>query len=219
VGPDGRFATLGRLIKRLALGRIRAEEVRAELRAQYRRFMELVGSAPTVVNSHHHVQVFPPVGAALRDLLGQRRPLPYVRRIREPWSLLARLPGARAKRTFLSLLGRADARRQRKRGFPGNDWLAGITDPPCVADPEFLARWLTAVPGEVVELTCHPGYLDATLVGRDATPADGQLQRRVRELNLLQHERFDEACRRARLTRMAPRELWEHGVFGNAHAA
>jgi len=219
VRADGRFYPLGDFMKRLCLGRIRAAELRAELQAQYDRFIDLVGHTPTVVNSHHHVQVFPIVGKVLLDLLNRHWPIPYVRCIREPWSLLARVPGAHGKRAFLSLLGRANARRQMRMGFPGNDWLAGVTDPPCVADPDFLTRWLTQVPGEVVELTCHPGYLDETLVGRDCTPDDGQLQRRVHELNLLRHESFATVWQNAGFTLVSPAGLLDQQVFGDAHAA
>jgi predicted glycoside hydrolase/deacetylase ChbG (UPF0249 family) len=219
VGPDGRFHSLEFLMRRLGLWRVRAGEVEAEFQAQYDRFQELVGHAPTVVNSHHHVQVFHPVGRALRAVLSRDRPLPYLRRIREPLGTLARVPGARRKRALLSALGRWDAWKQVREGFLGNDWLAGITDPPWVADLNFLVRWLTRVPGKVVELTCHPGRLDTTLVGRDCTAADGQLQRRVREFHLLQQANFKEACRRARFTLRAPSELTALRPRGKSHAA
>jgi predicted glycoside hydrolase/deacetylase ChbG (UPF0249 family) len=219
VRADGRFFNLRGFVKRLLLGRVRAADLRLELQAQYDRFKELVGLAPTLVNSHHHVQVFPLVSKVLLNLLNQHWPIPYVRRIRESGAMLARVPGARLKRAFLTLLGRADARRQQEMGFPGNDWLAGITDPPWVADPKFLSRWLTRIPGEVVELTCHPGYLDRTLVGRDCVLGDGQLLRRVHECGLLQQESFRVACRRAGFTLVSPRELLEQRVFGDAHAA
>jgi chitin disaccharide deacetylase len=142
-----------------------------------------------------------------------------LRRVREAWPTLLRVPGARRKRMFLNLLGRREARQQSGVGFPGNDWLAGITDPPWVADPEFLARWLSRVPGEVVELTCHPGYLDTTLVGRDCTLHDGQLQRRVREQGLLWHASFQEACRRARFTLVSPSEASRLRNDPHKHAA
>jgi predicted glycoside hydrolase/deacetylase ChbG (UPF0249 family) len=219
VGSDGRFLNLGGFIKRLMLGRIRAAEVRLEFQAQYQRFKELIGSPPTVVNSHHHVQVFSLVGKALLHVLHQHGPAPYVRRVREPWAMLPRVPGARIKRTFLTYLGRGDARRQEVMGFPGNDWLAGITDPPWVADPKFLSRWLARIPGDVVELTCHPGHLDRTLVGRDCALGDGQLLRRVHEFRLLQQESFQVACRRAGFMLISPREFLNRRVFGDAHAA
>jgi len=152
VGPDGRFHSLGQFIRRSLLKRLRTSEIQAELHAQFCRFLDLVGRPPTLVNSHHHVQVFSPVGEILCEILSQRRPLPFVRRIREPWRALIHVPGARRKRLVLSLLGWRDRRRQRKLGFLGNDWLAGITDPPWVADPRFLSRWLSKILGNVVEL-------------------------------------------------------------------
>jgi len=219
VGLDGRFHPLGRFVRRLVLGRIRRAEVQSELRAQYGRFHDLVGRPPTVVNAHHHVQVFPRVGAVLRELLARRRPFPYLRRVREPWRMLRHVPGARGKRGFLNVLGRRDARAQRRAELPGNDWLAGITDPPCVADPDFLSRWLTRVPGEVVELTCHPGYVDTSLVGRDCTDSDGQLLRRVHEYWLLRQARFRAACQSAGLTLVSPSDLLKLRNGRKAHAA
>ncbi len=206
VGPNGCLWPLGSFISRACLGRIRAADVAQELWAQFERFRDLVGHEPTVVNSHQHTQLFPPVGPVLLDLLA-RGGRPYVRRVYEPWSMLARIPGARVKRTFLSLLGRRQVRRQQEYGFPGNDCLAGITDPPYPFDPEFLTRWLARVPGRVVELTCHPGYFDLTLVGRDCAETDGLLSRRVDELHRLLEPTFLEACRRAGFTLVAPWQL------------
>lgn len=219
VGSDGRFLPLGTLARKLVLGRIDRTELAAEFRAQYGRFHDLIGRPPTIINSHHHVQVFPRVGAVLLEVLGRRTPLPYVRRVREPWGMLARLPGARRKRAFLTWMGRRDARRQIRAGFPGNDWLAGVTDPPHVANPDFFAGWLARVPGEVVELTCHPGYPDHTLIGRDCTEHDGQLERRVREHGLLRQARFSEACRRAGFTLVSPSELLKMQGSKHRHAA
>jgi predicted glycoside hydrolase/deacetylase ChbG (UPF0249 family) len=219
VGGDGCLHPLGTFLRRVFLGQIHAAEVAAELRAQYDRFLDLVGQPPTVVNSHQHVQLFDPVGPVLLDLLQRRRPLPYVRRVREPWRMLLRVPGARVKRAFLSAFGRRDARRQERAGFPGNDWLAGITDPPCVTDTDFFVRWLTRVPGRVVELACHPGHWDATLVGRDCSANDGRIDRRVGEFRLMQDARFPEACRRAGFTCVTPAALLHLYSGRDAHAA
>src|SRR5262245_49677237 len=43
VTADGKFYPLGRLMKRLFLGRVVHDEIRTELRAQYDRFCKLVG--------------------------------------------------------------------------------------------------------------------------------------------------------------------------------
>jgi hypothetical protein len=126
------------------------------------------------------------------------------------------VPGARCKRALLSLLGRRSARRQRALGFPGNEWLVGITDPAAPAEPTFFARWLSHVPSATVELACHPGYWDGTLLGRDGTLADGLLRRRVQELKLLEGPQFLQACERAGFVLAAPAELVKPG---RAHAA
>ncbi len=200
VGEDGKFHALGGFLKRLVRGRIVAAEVEAEFRAQLRRYLDLVGRSPTTVNAHHHIHIFEPVGTALRTVLADLEPRPFVRRVVEPWCTLFRARGARVKRLALSRFGRRAARKQADAGLPGADWLVGVTDPPYVHDPRFFARWLAAAPGRTVELTCHPGYLDATLDGRDGSLADGQLHRRQREYELLRDPAFPEAVKAAGFT-------------------
>jgi chitin disaccharide deacetylase len=196
VDRDGRFLPLSRFLLRLALRLVQPGELRAELRAQFVRFRDLVGAGPALVNAHHHVHVLPPVGAALRDVLSPFRPRPFLRRVLEPWLLLQDVPGARARRALLTLLGHWEAIRQRRAGFPGADCLLGITDLPQLRDPLFWQRWLDAAPGRWVELVCHPGRRDEALLGRDATHTDGHLERRARELELLQHPWFLKAADR-----------------------
>ncbi len=206
VDANGHFLKLGQVIKRAMTGRLHHSELVAEFTAQLRRFRELTGTWPTVVNSHHHVQVFPAIGAALREALSQCCSLPYLRRVREPWVTLAQVHGARAKRAFLSYWGRREARRQAASGFPGNDWLVGVTDPPHVHDPRFFSRWIATAPGQLVELTCHPGLFDPTLLGRDAEVGDGNLERRVQELELLSRGDFFDVAAQSAFRLVRPSE-------------
>jgi predicted glycoside hydrolase/deacetylase ChbG (UPF0249 family) len=205
VGPDGRFHPLGRFLRRAQLGRIAAVEVAAELHAQYDRFLTLVGGPPTVVNAHHHVALFGPVGRVLLNLLAGQSPQPFFRRVGEPLDLIARVPGARVKRLVLARRGRRLARHSARLGFQGCDVLAGVSDLPGPADESFLVRWLDAVAGERVELMCHPGYRDETLLGRDCA-ADG-VARRAFELALLRLASFPLAVRRNGFRLAAPSEL------------
>ncbi len=207
VDAEGRFFSLGGLLSRLALGRIRTEDLLAEFGAQWRRFIALVGRPPCMVNGHKHIHIFPQIGWALRELLRQQPMVPYLRQLHEPWPLLARLPGARIKRVFLSVLGQWTARRQQAAGLPGNDYLVGVTDPPWVKDPEFFAHRLKMTPGNVVELMVHPGHLDENLLGRDCTRSDGQMQRRVDEWAVLRDPAFLDQCRSARF-RLVTAEEW-----------
>lgn len=210
VGPDGRFLPLSGFLKRLVRGRIDAVDVEREFRAQLTLFVDLVGRPPATVNAHHHVHIFGPVGAALRTVLADISPRPFVRRVVEPWRTLLRVPGARVKRLALSRFGRRAAVKQAADGFPGADHLLGVTDPPHVRAADFFRRWLRAAPGRVVELTCHPGHLDGTLDGRDGSFADGQLHRRPRELDLLRDPAFPAAVAEAGFQLVTAAELSDH---------
>lgn len=207
VRHDGTFHPLGAFLKRSLLGRLNPAEVFAELAAQYDRYVDLVGAPPALVNSHQHAALFRPVRRALLDLLAARFDRPFVRRVREPRALIARITGARLKRLVLDRLGRAQARDLDREGFPGCDWLAGVTDPPFVADPEFHARWLRAVPGRTVELICHPGYRDLTLVGRDTAADDAWVQRRADEMTLFRRPELPDVIRDAGFELVRPSEV------------
>lgn len=207
VDADGMFHPLGRFLKKSLLGRIRANEAHAELAAQFERYVELVGEPPKLVNSHQHVSLFHPVTAALHDVLLQSGTRPFVRRVCEPWTTLRHVPGARLKRLVLTRRGRRQARTLDRDGFPGCDWLAGITNPRDTADPLFHRRWLSRMPGRTVELMCHPGHLDSTLIGRDSPAEDGNLWRRVRELDLFNREEYFESVREAGFALVPPSRI------------
>jgi predicted glycoside hydrolase/deacetylase ChbG (UPF0249 family) len=204
VGPDGRLGPLPRFLRDLLLGRVRPEHIARELAAQLARFRALTGQQPMLVNAHHHVALFHPVGAILRALLRPLTPRPWLRRVHEPWRLLPRLGGARIKRVGLSLLGRRAARMQERAGFPGSDALAGIGSP--CADPAFFTRRLARTPGTVVELMCHPGWTDPTLAGRDDS-AGQHPDPRVGERRALAAPDFSQAYRRAGFRLARPAEL------------
>ena len=78
-------------------------------------------------------------------------------------------------------------------GFLGANELLGITDPPFVGLPDFFPKWLRASLANSVELMVHPGYHDTMIDGRDGSAADGQLARRVTELNALRSASFRQA--------------------------
>ena len=121
--------------------------------------------------------------------------------------MLWRIGGARVKRLVINWFGRRAGRRQRHAGLLGNDWLVGISSATQAHDPDFFVRWIAQVPGNVVELTCHPGLRDETLIGRDCTPHDGMIERRVQEYDLLAEPRFLHACRQAGFEVISPSRL------------
>jgi predicted glycoside hydrolase/deacetylase ChbG (UPF0249 family) len=218
VDADGKFWPLPQFLRRWLLGRMEPLDIEAEFHAQFHRYCELVGQPPALVNAHQHIILFQPLGPIILDVLSQQRCRPYIRRVREPWRLWARVRGARIKRLLLSTLGRRQSRRQALCGFPGNDWLVGVTDPPWVRDPIFHRRWFAHVPGQAVELVCHPGFEDQTLLGRDCVAGDGLMQWRVDELTLLDRPDFLAAATDAGLRLLSPTQ-WLHKGHGHASAA
>jgi len=179
-------------------------EVAAELAAQHTRFIELVGHPPMMVNSHQHVSIFSPVGEALIEILAnQSGPKPYLRRVAEEHRVIFGIRGARIKRTVLNSFGRRMSRKAAERGLHSADWLVGVTDPPITADPEFYTRWLKKVRGDVVEIGCHPGYIDETLLVRDVPGKPHDLSRRENELNMMLSQEFLQAIDAAHF-RIAP---------------
>jgi predicted glycoside hydrolase/deacetylase ChbG (UPF0249 family) len=206
IGSDGTFHRLGSLVARLAVGRVAEEEIRAELRAQRDRFIQLIGHPPTFVNAHQHVALFPPVGRILLEILSEHEPLPLVRRVCEPTGTFRSVPGAQIKRFVLHTLGQRFARMQAARGFPGPSWLLGITDPAWVRDPEYFPRWLRATDVADAELMVHPGYDDLTLYGRDADPGSDLVKRRVDELDRLFEPSFRTALRETGFRMVRPSE-------------
>ena len=85
--------------------------------------------------------------------------------------------------------------------------LAGVTDPPFVREANFFERWLTSARGQVVELICHPGHFDPTLVGRDGKLGSAAIHRRPWELESLSHPSFFTAVRAAGFTMMTAAEV------------
>jgi chitin disaccharide deacetylase len=199
VDSGGRFHSLGGFLCRSTLGRIDPAEIDRELRAQLQRFVDLTGFTPRLVNFHHHLHVFPPVDRVLLQILSELNPRPYLRRVTERPGVLLRVPGGRLKRLVLSWHGWRFGNALEAANLPTNDTLAGISTPKSVLDPAYLTRWLGLVSGEIVELTCHPGYRDETLIGRDCTAEDGRVQARFEEFKHLSSAAFADANRTAGL--------------------
>jgi predicted glycoside hydrolase/deacetylase ChbG (UPF0249 family) len=203
VRPDGSFWPLAPFLKRVVLKQISAEDVRTELAAQFSRFVDLVGTAPKLVNSHQHVSLLPPCDVALLDVFAAENCRPYLRRIVERPRSLANMSGERLKRTFLSLMGHRAARRASARNLPGCDWLVGISNRPHL---DFLSNCLSRL-GDTgsVEIYCHPGYRDDSLIGRDGDAAS--CHRRPHELAFLRSPVFDDAIQKSGMRPIRPSQF------------
>jgi chitin disaccharide deacetylase len=219
VDAQGNFQSLGRFLYRSKLGKIDPVQIEKELRAQLERYVGMVGAPPRLVNFHHHLHVFPPVVGVLLRILSELEPRPYLRRVTESVGALWRIPGGRLKRLFLTWHGKRCGPALHAANLPTNETLAGISTPESVQDPNYLVRWIRQVAGDVVELTCHPGHRDETLIGRDCTAEDGRVQARVEEFKHLSASSFAQACNKAGLVISKPAEILARSQRSARHAA
>lgn len=193
VGRDGRFPPLRVWLARALGGRLRPDEVRAELAAQLAR-ARATGLRFGHLNGHHHVHLFPPVAAIAADL-AREHAIPVVRRVaggRGPKG-----EGRRAKTDSALVEG---ARGGLKRGLlewadrraePAFGGLARADAFRGFAFPAGLERWrrfIAALPAGLTEVMCHPGLVDPALPDLDGYVAEREVElrwlcdRRVAEL-------------------------------------
>lgn len=160
----GDFLTLPRLVARALSGRIAADQVAAECRAQIARFSRDTGLAPTHLDGHRHVHAIPGIHAAVaavaRDagIAHVRRP---VERLREhPARLVASMKKV--------VIGAAWGASRDAAGSGLRPRFHGISSQ---GHRCFLADLLEAVDsipaGGAAEIMVHPGYPDAELEAWD----------------------------------------------------
>jgi predicted glycoside hydrolase/deacetylase ChbG (UPF0249 family) len=164
LGPDGRFlGSPGKLMRRLAAGRARREEVERELRAQIEKTLG-AGIKPSHLDSEKHMHAYPPVfRIAVR--LASEYGIGRIRFIRE--FRLSRHPAQSAKALLLSLWSarvRADIR---SAGLVIPDRFYGICNSGRMTAAAL--RRLIERPGEgSVEIMVHPGFARPELFALEA---------------------------------------------------
>lgn len=131
VDGEGRFVRDARR----AAARADARDVRAEVEAQVERFQKLLGRAPTHLDTHHHVGLYPPVREVVLDV-AQALGVP----------VRSQDDGARA--------------RARTAGLRTPDHFFGESGPPAYWSLGQTLRRLRALPPGVSEFMTHPGWFD-----------------------------------------------------------
>lgn len=196
VDRKGNFWHLNTFLARWAMGMVDRDEVASEWRAQLNQFRILAGFDPQLVNSHQHVGILAGISESYLQILAEIQPRPWVRRVVEPTTNNNRTSrGLTLKRRFLSHYGRKQAVHLDKAGYPGAPFLAGIANPENLQDAFFFQRCIQETPGDPVELMCHPGHHDLTLLGRDVARPGPGLDRRPLEWAMLQDRPFQDTVR------------------------
>jgi predicted glycoside hydrolase/deacetylase ChbG (UPF0249 family) len=153
VGSDGFPATVARLIREIAMGRIRIYD---ELSAQVRKVLE-AGIRPSHLDTHKHTHLLPPVLDAVARIASEFQ-IPWVRR---PFDLPLHAGAVPWRRRMVSRgLGFACARFHRvltRHGCRTTDHFAGFQITGHYDSAE-LARLIRDLPEGVTEFMCHPGF-------------------------------------------------------------
>ena len=177
VDREGRFPrSLGTLGRRYFLGHIEPEHLKAEFRAQIRKFQQ-AGLRPTHLDTHKHVHCLPGV---LRAMLAVAREFD-IRRIRFPVeqnpaesdSDAPDLPRsswtATAKRQLIRTLCARNRGELDAAGVRTTDHFVGIRYQDCLNSGTF-SLILNTLGSGVTELMCHPGYNDEHLGEYSSVP-------------------------------------------------
>jgi hopanoid biosynthesis associated protein HpnK len=154
VDRGGRFFASGvALARRWCTGRIRGEEARREIRAQFARARDL-GVSLTHVDSHDHVHVLP----GLFEILVEEMTRAGLWRLRIPLEAGAVGPISwprRAAGLGLGLLARRAARIARRRGLAFPDRFLGFRGAGQIDTAALVARLESVGPG-TTEIALHP---------------------------------------------------------------
>ncbi len=149
VGADGRFLGLGELGVRLALGRVRATELAAEIRAQVARARAL-GTPALAWDSHRHVHLFPLVARVVAEI-AREEGARWIRRAAAPRPTAAWKAGL----LHIATVGSGPF----LRGIPGSDWYVDLTSRRPMPDAASVAL-LATLPG-LGEISAHPATAGA----------------------------------------------------------
>jgi predicted glycoside hydrolase/deacetylase ChbG (UPF0249 family) len=180
VDSRGRFHGLATLLCRLALKRIRMEEVIAEWRAQ----IEAIDTAGVVVShldSHQHVHLAPGLFRRAALPLATERNL-ALRTMNGPAGFLGRQPDF--KGILLAWVSRVSLRRAKEGVVGAHGAGTALMRSPTLPVLGRLLRRMDR--DETYELVVHPGHVDAAL----RRTGDSYVERRERERSLISSEEF-----------------------------
>jgi len=168
-GASRFYNSIGEVLRAVALGRFRSEEVEAEAGAQMARLRQ-AGVALSHFDSHKHTHMFPSIlrpllrAAASHGIRALRNPFeaPGVVGFAEAIGTPALL--VRKSQTMLlrALLRGRWLRAVREAGFATTDGSLGVTNTGWL-DERTLRGMLGRMPEGTWELVCHPGYNDGEL--------------------------------------------------------
>jgi predicted glycoside hydrolase/deacetylase ChbG (UPF0249 family) len=182
--------SLPTLVARAHLGLLPQAEMRNEVHAQLRAFINVHGRPPRFIDGHQHIHHLPGLRDTILDMAEHVQPLPAVRSTAHVLG-----PGFGFKRWMIEHTGgRALAAGLRQRVLAHNPTLLGAYDFVETDYGGLMRRWLQVLPAEGGLLFCHPGVRDPD------DPPDVIAAARTRELAYLGSNDFTDDLAEAGVT-------------------
>ena len=155
-----RLPSFGALLRRAVLGRVRTEQVAAQVAAQYDLFLQKCGRKPDYIDGHLHAHQLPGMRQGLLQFLASLPPgsRPYVRNTWLPARQLRDRGLPWAKAAFIGAFGARLLKQLTLAGNRTNDGFAGIYDFrrwPRYGD--YFPKFLACLPNRNGILVVHPG--------------------------------------------------------------
>jgi len=164
LAPGGRLPGLGRLIAAAYLGRLRRDEIAAEIDRQLDAFAQAMGRPPDYIDGHQHVQQLPVVREIVLDRLMHRLPPGTALRVcHEPFAAIRQRGVAVLRAGVIAAIGSKLRQLADDAGIPSNRRFAGVRDFTERQPYRALFRRYIAEPPHALAIMCHPGYPDDAL--------------------------------------------------------
>jgi predicted glycoside hydrolase/deacetylase ChbG (UPF0249 family) len=164
LAPDGRFPSLGALLKQSLTGRLDRGEIAAELNRQYESFEAAFGRAPDFLDGHHHIHQLPVIGEVTLDLWRHRMGgKGWLRSCTESRTAIVARGISPVRALVIAELGRRFRRRLQVEGVPHNGSFRGVYDFSGRIPFAQLFRRFTDRPGPRTLMMVHPGFVDDAL--------------------------------------------------------
>jgi chitin disaccharide deacetylase len=170
----GELLSLGALARRAMAGRVDADELAAELRAQIERVRQ-AGIRVTHLDSHRHAHVLPGIFPVVRRVAfeaGAR----VLRIPREPLRENALHAGATARKLVLSAALRASRALPLDSSLATTDHFRGVSLQGGAHFARRLRRTFDTLEPGSTELMVHPGHVDEALAAQDPYTAPREIE-------------------------------------------
>ncbi len=161
----GEFLGLGALARRALAGRIDADELGAEVRAQIERVRQ-AGITVTHVDSHRHSHVLPRIFPVVKRVVIEAG-VRVLRIPREPLGVNALNPGATARKLVLATSLMVTRARPLDPSLVTTDHFRGVSLQGGWRFGSRLRRTLDTLEPGSTELMVHPGHVDEALAAQD----------------------------------------------------